>query len=168
VTIGKNNPREIHRFGKGAVAGLLEREPTMEGRTVGVRTRARLQQSEPVVQRPRKRERLLVSLCATTAFVLMLAVGSLVLPFLLRFVQESLWIEKLRSGDDRQKKEAAERLGKLQSVRAVPALIDLMRQDVKVYPGLSGARVLFTRDGMRIRRGDRAFTVPDGWCVPTK
>ena len=56
-------------------------------------------------------------------------------------IAEEWWIYKLRTGDEEEKKEAAQKLGEMPSLRSIPHLAVFLSQSPRVDSGRSGVPV---------------------------
>jgi hypothetical protein len=73
-----------------------------------------------------KRGKIVAFSLAATGLVVLAAAGMMAWPRL----EEEWWFYRLRTGDEDQRQRAAERLGSLGSVRALPELVAAMRRSV--------------------------------------
>ena len=74
------------------------------------------------------RERNAVGLAGLCGIIATVAAGVVVVPVVREYLEESELITQLESGSMEQKKEAATKLSELQSVRAAPALLKIVRE----------------------------------------
>ncbi|HVR75361.1 MAG TPA: hypothetical protein VMT52_13580, partial [Planctomycetota bacterium] len=112
-----------------------------------------------------KRGKILTFLLAAMGLLVLAAAGIVAWPRL----EEEWWLHRLRTGDEGQRQRAAERLGQLGSMRALPEIVLAMRRAAgsweepkRLVQLVSGRRVL-AMDDLSDRQIDEATLAPD--CV---